>query len=177
MRDVVRVWLGSAALAAGLVHIALALGAAPAAAVVLVVLGAAELLWGVFCFPAPRIPLPRAAAVGAVVPIVAWVAALLAGAPLVDGIRLFPMLAACLLDLVVALGVALVLRRPAADADPPGGEAPSGAARPGGARVVLGMAAGTVLIGALALPALAATEAGEAVGDGRPFPLPGHIGH
>lgn len=141
MSAVTRAALGFAALGAGLLHLALAVGAAPLLAAGLVVVGAAEFLWGVLTTARPEALLPRVAMVGALVPPVAWVVLLLAAAP--DGPQPLPMLAATVLDLAVAIGVATALRR---------------REHPEPRHPVLGVAIAGVIVAALTFPALLATE-------------------
>lgn len=139
--SVARATLGFASLAAGLLHLALAVGSVPGLATGLAVVGAAEFLWGVLAVSRPGLPVPRVAIVGALVPPAAWVVLLMMG---IEGPRLFPMLAATVLDLVVAVGVARGLRRT------PGLES---------RRPAVGIAIAAALIAALTIPALIATEA------------------
>ncbi|MEO8528973.1 MAG: hypothetical protein ABI435_07835, partial [Pseudolysinimonas sp.] len=55
---VTRSSLGFAALGAGLIHLALAIGAEVGLAVGLVVVGAVEVLWGVLAVSRPGLPAP-----------------------------------------------------------------------------------------------------------------------
>lgn len=148
MDAVVRAWLGFLALGAGLIHLALAIGAPVAVAAPLLVAGAAEFGWGVFAFTGPRIPVPRVARLLALAPILGWVLLLVAGGSGL-GVRALPMIVASLFDVALAIGISIELRR----ADRP-------AAPVGTARYLLGVAAGALIVAALAVPALAATEAG-----------------
>jgi hypothetical protein len=161
---VVRAWLGFLALGAGVIHLALAIGAPAPVAAPLLAIGAAEFTWGVFAFTAPRIPLPRVARLLALVPILGWVAVLLAGGGGL-GVRTLPMLVASLFDVVIAIGISIALRR--------AGRAP---APIGSARYLVGVGVGALIVAALTVPALAATEAaGSAVPD---VDLPGiHPSH
>lgn len=147
MDAVARAWLGFLALGAGLIHLALAIGAPLAVAAPLLVVGAAEFGWGVFAFTGPRIPVPRVARLLALAPILGWVLLLLAGGGL--GVRALPMIVASLFDVALAIGISIVLRRAGRPAAPIGT-----------ARYLLGVAAGALIVAALAVPALAATEAG-----------------
>ena len=81
---VTRAALGFAALGAGLLHLALAVGAAPLLATGLIVVGAAEFLWGVLTVSRPEALLPRVTLVGALVPPTAWVVLRGAHFPRVD---------------------------------------------------------------------------------------------
>lgn len=148
MDAVARAWLGFLALGAGLIHLALAIGAPLAVAAPLLVVGAAEFGWGVFAFTGPRIPVPRVARLLALAPILGWVLLLLAGGGGL-GVRALPMIVASLFDVALAIGISIVLRRAGRPAAPIGT-----------ARYLLGVAAGALIVAALAVPALAATEAG-----------------
>jgi hypothetical protein len=138
---VTRAALGFAALGAGLIHLALAVGAAPVLAAGLLVMGGAEFLWGVLTTARPEALLPRVAIAGALVPPAAWVVLLLVGTS--DGPRPLPMLAATVLDFAVAIGVATALRR---------------AEHPEPRHPVLGVVVAGVIVAALTFPALIATE-------------------
>ncbi len=154
MSAVLRGWLGFGALGAGLIHLALGIGSPPAVGVPLFVIGGAECVWGVFAFTAPALPLPRIARAGALVPLVGWVAVLVltGGSGAIESLRALPMLVASLLDLAIAIGITGMLRRdPARPAIP---------LRPG--PYVLALGAGALVVAALTLPALAATDAGFA---------------
>ena len=148
---VARCFLGFAALGAGLVHLALAIGSATWLAAVLIALGGAEFLWGVLTISRPGVPVPRAAIAGALAPVAAWVVLLLFGA---DGPRPVPMLAATGLDLAVAIGIAAGLRR---------------VPRPEPRHPLLGIAIAGAVVAAVTVPALVATEAPHWVGE-----LPAH---
>ncbi len=154
MNAVVRGWLGFCALGAGLIHLALAIGSQPAVGIPLLAIGVAEFAWGVFAFTAPALPLPQVARAGALVPLLGWAVALVVtgGSAAVEGLRVLPMLVASLLDLTIAIGITGMLRRdPAPSAVP---------LRP--VRFVVTLGAGAVVVAALTLPALAATDAGFA---------------
>jgi hypothetical protein len=148
MDAVVRAWLGFLALGAGLIHLALVIGAPLAVAAPLLAVGAAEFGWGVFAFTGPRIPVPRVARLLALAPILGWVVLLLAGGGGL-GVRALPMIVASLFDVALAIGISVVLRR---------GGRPSAPVRT--SRYLLGVVAGALVVAALAAPALAATEAG-----------------
>lgn len=177
MSAVVRGWLGFFALGAGLVHLALVIGSPLPVGIALVLIGAAEFVWGVFAFAAPALPLARIARVAALVPTLGWVVVLVVGAAssagAIGGLRVLPMLVASLLDLAIAIGITWILRRDPARAAVP--------LRPG--RYLLALGAGALVVAALTTPALAATEAGAAAiphGPDGPFELilPGeHGGH
>jgi len=148
---VTRSALGFAALGAGLLHLALAVGAEPWLATGLAVVGGAEFLWGVLAVSRPGVPVPRIALAGALVPPAAWVILLLLGA---DGPRPLPMFAATGLDLAVAVLLAVGLRRQQAR-EP--------------RHPALGIAIAGLVVAAITLPALIATEAPQRLGE-----LPAH---
>ncbi len=172
MSAVVRTWLGFAALGAGLIHLALAVDAPVALAVVLVVFGLAEFGWGILAFTTDAIPLPQAARVATLVPVVLWALALVSGLAFAGAVRVFPMLAASVLDLAIAIGVSLVLRR---SADATAAEPRRPARALSAPAYLAAMAAGALVVGIVTTPALAATEAGDvAVQHGD---VGGHTGH
>lgn len=72
-----RTWPGLAAIGAGLIHLGSAAGTMPAVLVPLVLLGIAELLWGVAALVGPVPPAARAAATGVGVALLLTVVALL----------------------------------------------------------------------------------------------------
>lgn len=144
---VTRSALGFAALGAGLLHLALAVGAPVWLAVGLAVVGGVEFLWGVLAVSRPGVPLPRAAIAGALVPAVAWVVLLLVG---VDGPRALPMLAATALGLAVAAILAVGLRREHT---------------PEPRHPAVGIAIAGLVVAAITVPALIATEAPQRLGD------------
>ena len=171
MNAVVKAWLGFFALGVGLIHLALVIGSPVALGIPLLVIGIAEFGWGVFTFTAPQVPLARAARVAALVPILGWVALLLlSGSAGVPAVRVLPMLAASVLDLAVAIATTYVLRRRGAPPAPP--------MRPGAYLLALG--AGALVVAALTLPALVATEVGDLPrpgGQNGPAPVDGTDGH
>lgn len=139
---VTRSALGFAALGAGLIHLALAIGAAPWLATGLVASGAAEFLWGVLAVSRPGLPVPRIAIAGALVAPAGWVLLLVAGLP--DGPRPLPMLVATALGVALAAGLAVGLRRPAVRES---------------RHPALGIAIAGLMVAAITVPALVATEA------------------
>ena len=153
---VTRSALGFAALGAGLLHLALAVGEPPWLATVLAVVGGVEFLWGVLAVSRPGVPVPRAAIVGALVPPVAWIVLLLTGA---TGPRPLPLLAATALDLAVAVILAIGLRRsPATEPRHP----------------VLGIVIAGLVVAVITVPALIASEAPQRLGDPPVHQEPAH---
>lgn len=150
-----RMLAGIAAIGAGLVHLATAIGSPPTVAAVVAVIGIAEFGWGVVAVAARGIPLPHSARIGAVVPVVLWVLVLVVAGPaqlgpFTSAIRLAPMLAASALDLVVVVAITAALRRAA-----------SGRAAARGRGAVVGVVLAGVAIAALTGIALTSTEAGD----------------
>lgn len=177
MSAVLRTWLGFLALGAGLLHFALVIGSPLPVALVLLLVGAAEFVWGVIAFVRPTPPLPMLARSGALVPVIGWALLLVvAGAdsfgPLTSTAQLFPMLIASLFDLLIALGLTALLRRAAAaraanvsfDAGPDAASASTSFDAPPAhaGQYLAAVFAGALVIAALTTPALAATEAGQA---------------
>lgn len=153
---VTRSALGFAALGAGLIHLALAVGAEPWLATALAVVGGAEFLWGVLAVSRPGVPIPRIGLVGALVPPALWVVLLLAAA---TGPKPLPMLAATALDLAVAVLLAVGLRRGE-------GREPR--------RPAVGIAIAALVVAAITVPALIATEAPLRLGDAPAHPEESH---
>ena len=177
MSAILRTWLGFFALAAGLLHFALVIGSPLPVALVLLLIGGAEFVWGVVAFVRPTPPLPMLARSGALVPVIGWALLLVvAGAdsfgPLTSTAQLFPMLVASLFDLLIAVGLTVLLRRAAAartatlvsQTGPDAASARSSLDAPPthAGRYLAAVFAGALVIAALTTPALAATEAGQA---------------
>ncbi|CAN5362890.1 hypothetical protein BH10ACT7_BH10ACT7_16060 [soil metagenome] len=165
MPAISRSWVAFAAVGAGLIHLALVIGAPVALAIPLALLGLTEFAWGVLTFAREALLLPRIAIVVAVVPIVLW-ALLLAVAPsAAASLGFLPLAVSSLFGLFVAAMLGRHLRR-ATDAPPE---------PPGITRYLLGIVAGGLVIAALAAPALASTEAGgSSVPDDLFLPTHGH---
>ncbi|MBF4617990.1 hypothetical protein ITJ44_07875 [Clavibacter sp. VKM Ac-2873] len=115
MSLLIRHWLALAALGAALIHLAVGAGSPPAAMVALLVIGVAEGAWAIAVLRSDRLPVPGWAALGALVPVAGWAllvtAAVVMSAPgITSDLPAIPMLAATLLDLVVAAVVGRHLR-------------------------------------------------------------------
>jgi hypothetical protein len=170
MATLVRTWLGLAAMGAGLIHLAVAAAAPPALLATFAGLGAAEVAWGIAALARWTVPLPRTALAGAMLPTLVWVGLLLAGAgsshgdghaaglhPMAAGSTLGtdlpvgPMLGATLLDLALAVVVALRLRR---------GRPEERGAEPGVWAYLGGVVGGAGVIFALTSAALGGTAIG-----------------
>ncbi len=165
MATMIRTWLGLGALGAGLVHLAVAAGSAPGALALLVLVGAAEVAWGVTALARERVPLPRIALAGAVAAVVGVAAVLVlrAGAMshmatmtpagTVAGVPAVPMLGAALLELGCAAALAVVVRRGRRESRRPGVWAYLGGVV-AGAAVVAGITSaslGATPVGAMAM--------------------------
>jgi hypothetical protein len=151
-----RTWLAFAAVGAGLIHLALALGAPGALAAVLAIVGVVEFAYGLATMGAGRLLAPRATLVGALSPIALWILAILA----LDNepaLRVVPLAIASLLELFGATAIAVFLRR-----GRNGGTRPAASAL-GTGRYLRGVLAGGLVIAALTLGALAATNAASFV--------------
>ena len=165
MSAVLRNWLGCLALGSGLVHVALVIGSPPPVAAVLLVVGAAEFVWGAFTIARPAPPVPRLARAAALAPVIGWALLLVvAGAdslgPLTSSNRLLPMLVAGLFDLLVAGGLTVMLRHAAATSP----RRPAVDSAPLTGRRLAAVILGALLVAAITAPALAATEAGQLAG-------------
>jgi hypothetical protein len=147
---VTRAWIGTAAIGAGLIHLALVLDAQLVVGALLAIVGVAEFGGGLLALFDVRFLVPRVAIVAALCPVVLWIAALLLGAP---SLRPLPLAAASLLDLAIAALLALAMRR-----------APTRPRRPS---VIAGALLGVLVVVAVTVPALLATRAGQSVLDPR----------
>lgn len=150
MSTIPRAWLSFAAVGAGIIHLALALSAPPGIAAALAVIGGAQFAWGVLLVAIGRVQAPRAVIAAAMVPTTLWiVSVVVAGAArepsATASLRFLPLVIATSLELVIAVVVARSLR--AVHTTPPPAR-----------RLVIGIGAGAVLVSALTLTALAATD-------------------
>ena len=173
MTAITRTWLAMAAIAAGLIHVALGAGAPLVLGVPLVAIGVAEMAWGVTTVVKDRVPFPNAALLGALAPVALWAgmitAASVSGTPeLLAPLPFLAMGSATLFSLFIACVLAVHRRRGMRASDPAG--APEGAAtaparrssaEPSVGRYLLGVLAGAAVMSALTTPALANTHAGQ----------------
>jgi hypothetical protein len=167
---ITRTWIAMAAIAAGLIHVALGAGAPLVLAVPLIAIAAAEMAWGVMTVVRDRVPVPVLALAGTLAPIGLW-AAMITAASVGDAPDLLaplPFLAmgsATLFNLYLACVLAVQLRRTARSSDPaaasPAGTARRGSTEPSVGRYLLGVLAGACVMSALTTPALANTHAGQ----------------
>ena len=148
MSAITRSWIAFAAVGAGLIHLALAVDAPALGAVLLAGIGITEFAWGVLVMFDERFLAPRVAVVAALAPVALWVVALVVG---IQSFRPVPLGAATLLELFVAIAIAVTLRR-------------SREPKPVSTRrYVIGLLVGALVIGAVTAPALGATAAGQQV--------------
>jgi hypothetical protein len=173
MTTITRTWQAMAAIAAGLIHVALGAGAPLVLAVPLIGIAVAEMAWGATTVVKDRIPVPVVALAGALAPIGLWAGVILAagvsGAPeLLAPLPFLAMGSATLFNLFLACVLAIQRRRAtsASGADPSSAgvtAAPQTAtpAEPSVGRYLLGVLAGAAVMSALTTPALANTHAGQ----------------
>jgi hypothetical protein len=155
MSTITRGWIAFAAIGTGLIHLAMVVGAPLPFGVALVVIGSAELVWGVCAMARTRLPLPRVAFAGALVPVLLWAlvlsAAVVLGTPSIAApLQFFPLAIATIFELFVAAVIGAHLRR-SIETLP----------APGAGKYLLGLLVGSLVVAALTTPALAATASGE----------------
>jgi hypothetical protein len=158
MSTITRMWLGFAALCAGIIHLAL-VGSSPGPiAVLLAILGGVECVWGVATFIRVRILLPRVVLGASLAPILLW-GALAASAsvshnPAVASFLGFDSMAlASVLDLFVSMVLAVAVRRGTDFTQPTRAiSAP---------RYLIGVFVGGLVAAIIVTPALSATDAGK----------------
>lgn len=160
MSSVLRIWVGFLALGAGLIHIACIAGSPVELAIPFAVFGAAEFVWGTLTFARSTLPVPRIALAIALLPLLGWAVLFVATgvttlSPVLEALRPVPLAIATLFDLVLAIVIAVRLRRLR---DGRLVESTGLEQRPLAFLVAVG--AGALLVAALTTPALAATEAG-----------------
>ena len=161
MSQIIRTWLGFAAIGAGLIHLAMVASSPLPVAIVLVGLGVTEFGWGILLFAKDRLIGASAARIVAVGPVILWsmlvlAATLFDAAWLASLLPLIPMAIATVFELFVVAVLSLQLR-PSKGTD----AAASAPASPSAGRYLLALTVGGILVGALTTPALAATEAGK----------------
>ena len=151
-----RTWPGLAAIGAGLIHLGSAPGAPPVVLALLVLVGGAELLWGVTALARPAPPVPLAASGGVLAILLLTTEGLLlppaaerSGSAVTFGLTVGALLGAGALDLVLGGLLALHLGR---------GRPQAGEQRPVVFLLAAAVAAGTVAI--VATKSLAGTSVG-----------------
>lgn len=185
MSIIIRTWLGFAAIGAGMIHLALVISSPPAIAGGLLVIGLGELGWGVLALAREGVSAPRVILAGAMLPMLLWALLVVVGAifelkELTASLGFIPLGLATVLELFIAVCIAVLLRR--------GTDLSRPARAPSAGRYLLGLTAGGLIVAGLTTPALAATEAGAYAQphgehsdnfqprEGYPFDL-GHEGH
>ena len=172
MSVITRSWLSFSAIGAGVIHLALVISSPLAIGIPLVLLGVAELTWGVLILVTDRLLLPRLAQAGAITPLLLWslltvTATLLTAPQITSSLRFLPMGIATIFELFIAGVLSVVLRRQSetdtatATQTETETEQSSPVARPASAvKYLSAVIIAGVLVGALTTPALAATQAG-----------------
>ncbi|MFC5930564.1 hypothetical protein D6T64_16805 [Cryobacterium melibiosiphilum] len=172
MSAVTRLWLGFAALGAGMIHVAVGASAPFPLSVLLIGFGVAELAWGVTALALGRLPVPRAVSGAALIPVFVWGATAALGSGLgvsaeATGLPFYSMAIASLFNLFLAVVMAVHQRRRSNEAASSATGAASVArtgtspAVAGGWRFVTALALGGAIFSGLTTPALAATDAGQ----------------
>jgi hypothetical protein len=168
MSTVTRSWLAFASIGAALIHVALVIGAPAPYAAGLLLLALVELFWGIACLSRDRLVLPRTARAAALVPALLWALLLVIGAAagstgLAAPLPFVPMGTATVFEIAIAIVLSERLRNPRPER------------RISGARSLLGIVAGALVVVALTAPALAFTQAGAAPPS--ELRVPEHPGH
>ena len=152
----VRTWPGLAAIGAGLIHLGSAAGTTPPVLVPLVLIGVAELLWGVLALSRPVPPAPKGAAVAIGGVVLLTVVALLLppsaarhGTEVALGVPATAFGGAGALDVVVAAVLTVHLG---------GFSRPTGESRP--ARFLIAAAGAAAVVAVVTTQSLAATSVG-----------------
>jgi hypothetical protein len=173
---ITRTWLAFAAIGAGLIHLALVIGSPLPIALVAGTIGVVEFGWGVVTFSRERIDAPRLVLFCALAPMLLWglliaAATVFATPAFASGLGLLPLTSATLLELVVAVTIAIGLRR--------GTDFRTAAKAPPAGRYLGALLVGGILVGALTTPALASTAAGRHAHShgGTTLVLDPHSGH
>lgn len=169
MSPIIRTWLALAAIGAGLIHVALVIGAPLGVGLVLAVIGLAEFAWGVMTFSGDSLPLPRIALAGATLPVLGWglllgASAVAEASATVSTLPFVPLAIASVFELFIAAVIGRHLR------------VPEPTASRGAARYLVGLVVGGLVVAALTAAALAATPAGGSTSPGGTFVVPDH-GH
>ena len=166
MSVITRSWLSFSAIGAGVIHLALVISSPLAIGIPLVLLGVAELSWGVLILVKDRLVLPRLAQAGAVTPLLLWslltvTATLLAAPQITSSLRFVPMAIATIFGLFIAGVLSVILRRQTETATQTETSTSNPVAKPASAlKYLSAVIIAGVLVGALTTPALAATQAG-----------------
>ena len=176
MSVITRSWLSFSAIGAGVIHLALVISSPLAIGIPLVLLGVAEVTWGVLILVKDRLVLPRLAQAGAITPLLIWslltvTATLLAAPQITSSLRFVPMGIATIFGLFIAGVLSVILRRQnetatetetatATDTETETEHSNPVATPASALKYLSAVIIAGVLVGALTTPALAATQAG-----------------
>ena len=170
MSVITRSWLSFSAIGAGVIHLALVISSPLAIGIPLVLLGVAELTWGVLILVTDRLLWPRLAQAGAITPLLLWslltvTATLLSAPQITSSLRFLPMAIATIFELFIAGVLSVVLRRQSETDTATQTETETEQSSPVGksasaVKYLSAVIIAGVLVGALTTPALAATQAG-----------------
>ncbi len=150
---VIRTLAGVTAIGAGIVHLALVPGTVLPLLLVLAVIGAAQVTWGVVALVRRSVPAPSLALLGGIAPAFLFPLAAVGGDALLSALPTAALLGATVLSLGAAFLVALHQRAERRQAEPR-------RSRP--AVVLPALALGVAVIAGIATPAIAASELGGA---------------
>lgn len=150
---VIRTLAGVTAIGAGIVHLALVPGTVLPLLLVLAVIGAAQVAWGVVALVRRSVPAPSLALLGGIAPAFLFPLAAVGGDALLSALPTAALLGATVLSLGAAFLVALHQRAERRQAEPR-------RSRP--AVVLPSLALGVAVIAGIATPAIAASELGGA---------------
>lgn len=158
MSTVTRMWLGFAALCAGIIHLALVASSPLTIALLLGVFGAAECAWGLATFVRVRILFPRASLALSLAPVLLWgvlcAAAAVSDSPAIASyLGFWAISLASVLGLFVALTLAIAVRR--------GTDLTQPTRAVSAPRYLAGVVVGGMLAAVIVTPALSATDAGH----------------
>jgi hypothetical protein len=110
MSPVRRVWVGLAAIGAGLIHFAVATTATPVLAIAFSIIGAVAFGWGVLVLFDERFVAARIAVFAALAPIAVWVVAIIAG--LGAALHVLPLGIAAICEVIASIVLAVHVRTP-----------------------------------------------------------------
>jgi hypothetical protein len=151
-------WMGLAALCAGIIHLGLVVSSPAPVAVILLLVGLAEIGWAVLTVVRSSVTAPRASLIGFIVPTASWgalvaVAAAAHTPAIASYLGFAAMFCATVFELFIALTLAVLLRRRVNLSAP--------TVQPSAPRFLAGVLVGGILSAMLVTPALAATDAGK----------------
>jgi hypothetical protein len=158
MSTITRMWMGFAAVCAGIIHLALVVSSPLPVGILLTIIGIVECAWGVLTFIRERLIAPRIVLIASLVPTILWgvlvgVATEAQTPAIASYLGFAAMISATVFELFISIIIAVQIRR---------GVDLAAATRPSSAvRYLLGVVIGGVLAAMLVTPALAATDAGK----------------